>query len=206
MAKVSISNEPLTLDEVKKRLQLASDKDEHDEDVELMIVSVRQEAEKVCGPIINTTKTFYLDKFPGGQEMEWWDGVREGAISANEAREIELPAGNVQSVTSVSTYDEADASTEFSSANYIVDLERRRIVLRTGQVWPQVVRAAKGVEVVCVMGWATPADVPQDLKERMKQRCLQLWAERANPLEKRQMLDPWHYGTWVRLEFGRRNL
>ena len=207
MAKPDMSAEPLTLDEVKKRLQLASDKSDHDEDIELLIVAVREEAEQVCGPIIDTTKTFYLDQFPGGDpDLGWWDGIREGCMLASEAREIEVPPGHLQSVTSIKTYDEADNGTTFAASNYFVDADHGRIALRTGCAWPAVTRSANGIEVVCQMGWAEPAEVPRDLKEAMLRRCLQLWAERQDPLDKKQSLNPYHYGQYVRVKFGTRNL
>lgn len=200
-----ISDEPLTLDEVKYALSLAADKDDHDAEVERMVIEVRQEAEKLCGiPIIATSKTIYLDQFPGGQDLPWWDGVRDGPVSANEVREIELPPGELRSVTSLTTYDDSDDGTVMSSDNYYVDIERNRIVLRSGQAWPTVARVANGIKIIAAMGWATADDVPSDMKARMKERLRQLWTGRGDPTTK-LTITPWFYGQYAQIHFGRRN-
>jgi hypothetical protein len=203
----NIDAEPLTLDEIKKAIHISAALNDHDTDLEHLIMSVRAEAEKLCGsPIIATTKTTYLDRFPVGEDLEWWDGVRDGCITANEKREIELPPGKLRSVASLTTYDDSDNATVMSSDGYFVDTEMNRIVLRAGYVWPTVARVANGIKIVAEMGWATPADVPYDLKERMMERLAVRWRHRNDSTGKTNKIDWLFYGPYTQLKFGTRNL
>lgn len=201
-----IVNEPLTLGEVKRHLNIAIS--DYDTDLGNMIARVRAEAEELCGiPIISQTKTMYLDRFPTGDGgIGWWDGVRDGIVSAGEAREIEIIPGNLQSVTSLTTYDDSDDPTVMSSNNYYVDLARNRIVLRDGQSWPVVSRVAQGIVIVLLMGWATPSVVPGDLKERLKERIAQRWHARPESTEAQLKIGSGFYGKYARPKLGRRNL
>jgi uncharacterized phiE125 gp8 family phage protein len=73
----------------------------------------------------------------------------------------------LQSVTSVTAYDDSDQASVFLAANYIVDLEREpgRLVLRNGAVWPSATRAANAIEIVFVAGYGDAADaVPEALQ------------------------------------------
>lgn len=201
-----ISDEPIGLDEAKYWLSLAADKDDHDAEIERMVIEVRQEAEKLCGiPIIATAKTFYFDQFPGGEELGWWDGVRDGAVTANESREIELPPGTLRSVTSLTTYDDDDNATVMSADDYFVDTERNRIVLRSGAAWPTVARVANGIKIIAAMGWADRDSVPSDLKSRMKERLLLRWRGRGDGAVD-LTITPWFYGQYAQIKFGRSNL
>jgi hypothetical protein len=198
------SSEPLTLGEVKHHLGIQVTKTEHDTDLGNLITRTRADAERLCGiPIIDQAITYTLDKFPSGRAGDWWDGEREGALGADEANELELPPGNLQSVTSVTTYDDADAGTVFSSDNYFADLVTNRIVLRSGQAWPYVARVANGIVIVLQMGWPDQASVPQDLKERIKEHIALRWHHRNDMKEVQVHSD--FYGTWVRRRVGARN-
>ena len=200
-----IANEPLTLGDVKKHLTIPTATSDHDDDLENLIVRVREEAERLTGiPIVSQSKTVTLNAFPGGGDLPWWDGVREGAISALESGEIELPPGNLQSITSLTTYDDSDAATVMSSANYFVDTVRNRIVLRNGQAWPSVTRVANGVVIVALMGWATPSVVPEGLKERLKERVAQRWQARPESSGETLSIDSSFYAPWVRRKLGQR--
>lgn len=210
-----LAGEPLTLNEVKEHLRIKSTDVNHDNDLGNLIQRTREEAERLTGLYIKTTTvTEFLNKFPSGGELPWWDGVREGAISALEVGEIELPSGNLQSVTSVTTYDDSDVGTVFAAANYFVDTSRNRIVLRNGQSWPVPTRAANGVELIYVMGWPDPASVPGSLKELLKERISQRWVARKESRITGRTdaagtgieIDSSFYGIWVRKTIGERNL
>jgi len=204
---VDIANEPLTLGEVKQHLNIATGITDHDTDLGNMIARVREEAETLTGlPIVSQSKTITLDEFPSGGDLEWWDGVRNGMVGSEEVRAIQLPAGNLQSVTSVTTYDDSDNATVLSSSNYFVDTVKNRIVLRSGQTWPTVNRVAGGIVIVAVMGWATPSAVPGDLKERMKERIAQRFRARGDSTAEGLRISSSFYGPWVRRNIGRRNL
>ena len=80
---------------------------------------------------------------------------------------IELPRPPLQSVTSLTVYDDADAASVVAASTYFVDSDREpgRIVLRSGKTWPTVGRVAGGVEVVYVAGYGAATGVPQTIRQ-----------------------------------------
>jgi hypothetical protein len=178
---VDISDEPLTLGEVKAHLGIKAAETGHDSTLEGWIARVREEAERLTGrPIVSQTKSLTLDRFPAMPEgvNEWWDGVRDGPVSMFQPSEIQLPEGNLQSVSAVTTYNDSDAATVMDAGDYFVDTTHNRIVARTGVTWPTVLRVANGIIITYVAGYATPSVVPGDLKARMLERIKMRWEAR----------------------------
>lgn len=108
--------------------------------------------------MINTTFQMIMDCWPVGERNdEWWDGVREGAITELEARTIELPTAPLISVTHIKTYDEAGVATTFAPSNYFVDSSGRkpRIGLKSSASWPIPGRTLAGIEIEFVAGYGT---------------------------------------------------
>lgn len=203
---IDIANEPLTLGEVKTHLNIPTGITDHDTDLGNIIQRTREEAERLIGaPIVNQSKTVTLDQFPTGGAVQWWDGVRDGVIGPGEFRQIQLPPGNLQSVTSLTTYDDSDTATVIASSSYFVDTVRNRIVLRDGNVWPVVDRVANGIVIVIQVGYATPSAVPGDLKERLIERIAQRWKARGENNREALRIDSSFYGSWVRRRIGSRN-
>jgi len=99
-----------------------------------------------------------------------WALVLDTFPSANE---IMLPKGDVQSVTSVTTYDEADDSSVFTTDGYRVDTYGDRITLVDGYSWPSDLRAHNGVIVTYVAGYG---DEPEDVPGGIRQAILMLVA------------------------------
>jgi hypothetical protein len=161
-----IDDEPITLAETK--LYLRVDHSVDDNLISALIVAARQAAEsETRRAIVGRTETYYLDAWPGKQP-EWFDGYREGPVTEGLSKRIDLPYGPLRSVTSVKTYDDADAATVFASSNYFVNTERAQIVLRNGKIWPAATRTAQAIEVVYVTGYAAPANVPREIKLGLK--------------------------------------
>lgn len=82
-----------------------------------------------------------------------------------------LPFPPLQSVTSVTYYDEDGASAVFASSNYLVDAvgEPGCIVLKTNKSWPTVtLQETNGVVVRFVAGYGVAADVPEAIKAAIK--------------------------------------
>lgn len=77
---------------------------------------------------------------------------------------LALPRPPLQSVTSITYYDEDGNGTVFSSSNYLVDTDSQpgRIVLKTGYTWPSTtLQAANGVRIRYVAGYGDADDVPE---------------------------------------------
>lgn len=134
--------------------------------------------------LIDSTWTLTMDCLPT-RRGPWWDGVREGAVTElhSAADTIELPRWPLQSVTSITFYDDEDNPTVVDSAIYYVDTATRpgRAVLRYGEVWPTIVlRPAAGVEAAFVAGYGDAASaVPEPLKEAVRMMVAYLFEHRG---------------------------
>ncbi len=158
--------EPVSLAEAKAQMRV--DTSDDDTLISSLIVAARQAAEEhTRRALVNQTWRLSLDRFPA-RPLNWWDGVRQGANVPGTAAAIELPRPPLQSVTSLTTYDDADTASVMAAAGYFVDSdgEPGRVVLRAGNTWPTVERVAGGVEVLFVAGYgASAADVPQAIRQ-----------------------------------------
>jgi len=163
------ATEPLTLAETKTYLRV----DVADEDAYIsgLIATARMWVEKRIGrALITQTWEYVLDAWPGSVANGWWDGAVQKPVTGSSRRAVELPLPPLQSVTFVQTYDDADQITVFEASNYLVDATRipGRLVLRTGQVWPSVTRAANGIEIRFIAGYGgTAADVPGTFRQAL---------------------------------------
>lgn len=159
--------EAVSVAELRGHLRL----DTEDDDTQLarMIEAARLIIESETSLALTTqTWDFFLDDFPVSREKDWWDGVREGAITSEKSRYIVLPIAPLASVTQISTFDQSDNETVFSSANYYVDTNRRpgRVALRAGATWPVWTRETNGFKCTYTAGYGSAAtDVPADLRQ-----------------------------------------
>src|SRR5438445_1990943 len=100
----------ITLSDAKVFLRVDNTSD--DTLITSLISAVRQFAEGATRRVfITQTWDLWLDRFPSDQRSsQWWDGVREGALSEifKTKRFIDLPYPPLQSVTYLNTYDESD--------------------------------------------------------------------------------------------------
>lgn len=90
------------------------------------------------------------------------------------ANEMPLPmAAPLQSVTSVKYYDEDGTQQTLATSVYDVDTLARpgTVVLKPNQSWPSVQSDRRNgrVEIVYVAGWDAPEDVPERIKQGIKQ-------------------------------------
>ncbi len=133
-------------------------------------------ATKVCEDLtgrafVSQPWDLWMDRFPSSSKGsdDWWDGTREGYIPSilGCPGQIELPIAPLVSVTSITTYDLADAATVFSSSGYFVDTmsEPPRIALKSGYSWPTSLRGINAIAIRCVFGYGTSDDVPQAIKQ-----------------------------------------
>ena len=170
------SVEPVTAAEL--RAQLAETADGlPDAQANALIAEARELIEQMTGlALITQTWRMALDHWPAGREV-WWDGVRQMAISEiylpNSIRAVHLPRYPLQSVDTVTVFDDAgnDAAVNIA-ATFDIDAYRRpgRMVLRNGATWPIALRKSNAIEIEYTAGFgATASTVPATLKRAVKQ-------------------------------------
>lgn len=182
---VAPTSEPVTVDDLKDQSRIGND----DESYFLagLISGARETVEHMTRrAILTQTRVLKLDEFP-----------------PNAGQVIELPGGNIQSVTSVAYNDADNASQTLSASVYDTDFGTTtgtgRISLAAGQSWPGTGDAGLNVTVTYVAGWATAAAVPASLKRAILLLASQSYRDReafdqnsmaANPAFT-AMIAPW---------------
>ena len=144
------TQEPLSYAEAKAFLRLPDNTDEAW--VMGLVTAARSKVEQDTGLMLLTqTWDLSFDAFPS-------DAIRP-------------PCCPLQSVTSVTTVSSAGASSVLASSNYLVDIASwpPRIALSDTGDWPSDLRAAQGITIRLVAGYATPALIPEPLKLAMQQ-------------------------------------
>lgn len=172
--------EPLTLAEAKIHLRVSSTDD--DGLITSLITAVRLLAEEFTRRAFVTQGwKLWLDAFPQ-QDDVLWEGLREGPTNLLVSRFITLPRPPLQSVTSVTSYDESNTGTVFAASHYFVDTASQpgRLALRNGESWPVPARATNGIAVDYVAGYGNAEDVPQALKAGMLVHLAHLYENRGD--------------------------
>jgi hypothetical protein len=162
--------DPITVDEVKAHLRILN----NNEDALLLqyIQAATLAFERFTNrKLITQTLEAFLDEFPDGRGDRWFTGVVEGTPqSTGISSEVSLLLSllPVQSVTQLSTFDDADNETVFPLTEYRVDVNDldlwARISLREGSVWPSDLRPTSGIKVAYVAGYGDMDAVPQDIQ------------------------------------------
>lgn len=116
--------------------------------------------------LVTRTMRLTMDTPP---DEPWRAGFKVGIKTTKIDRAIELPYPPLQAVTSIVTYDDADAATTFGASNYFVDTASApgRVVLRKDAVWPsEADRTANAIEITYTAGYgATMGLVPEGIRQ-----------------------------------------
>lgn len=159
-----------------------------DAEADDFITEARQYVEEMTGlALITQSWRMAIDQWPNQREP-WWDGVREGAITelygGKYTGDLSLPRYPLQSVDSITVYDEDGNSTSVTVANvFDVDTYRTpgRITLKRGQAWPVALRANNAIEIVYTAGYGNAAsDVPAALVAGVKRMAGALYTDRGD--------------------------
>lgn len=191
--------EPVTLLEAKRHARI--ELDDEDALVSSLIVAARQWAENYTGrAFVAQVWQLWLDDAPGADD-ETAFGVSD--LCRSDCRSLVLPRGPLLSVDSVQTFDESDAATVWNASNYYVDTAREpgRLVLRSGAVWPVLLRSANGMMIQYRAGYGADASaVPEAIKTAILQLVARWYEHRGEtgsgedgivPLTVRVALDPY---------------
>ena len=160
---VAAASEPITLAELKEQLRIESSTTEDDTFLTGLIVSSREAVEAILGKVlINQTVVAKLDEFPKDDYFE-------------------LPTPPVSSVTSITYFDEDNASQTFSSASYSLNdyCDPDRIVRNTDVDWPATYDRWDAITVTYQSGFANAAAVPSSIKTVVKMLAAETYEQRG---------------------------
>lgn len=141
--------EPVSLAELKLHLRI--DHSDEDEYLKAILLVARERVEDFTArALLTQTWRICLDLFPSGDF-------------------IELPYGNLQSVTSLKYKDSDGVETTIAeTTEYLVETngtDRGRIVLPYGESWPSFTAyPSQPISIVFVCGWTKATDVPSAIK------------------------------------------
>ena len=171
--KTAPTTRALTLNSLKDKLYIVAD-DSYDTHLLTLIDGAVLWAEQyLCRKLITQTWYVYLDKWPGGNA-------------------IEVPFGDLQSVTAVKYTDSDEVQSTMSSAEYLVDTDSvpGRIVLGYGESWPSVTLSPSNpIEVEFLTGYGDDVgDIPMPIQHAIKQLCSQHY-EHRQPQEITNMIN-----------------
>lgn len=161
-----------------------------DEDtlITALIKAVTERLETETGLKFITQKwDIYYDHFPSKPVDDWWDGVRDGALSQlyTSSDTIDLPFGRLNSIAAFKTIDESDTEYTFAASNYSLDTTGPfgRIGLKIGQVWPQtILKPFNGIKIEeATFGFgATYLSVPEAIQQAIKMTVAKLYENRGD--------------------------
>lgn len=158
---------PVSLAEVKAQLRLdAADETEHTYLTGLLEAATAMAEVETGLCLMEQTWRLTFDGFPvSNEDTEWWDGVREGALSMlQEPAPVQLPKGPVMSVENVKVYAPDDTETTLQNTVYRLSAGGR-VVLRQNQQWPTRLRPFDGCSIEYKTGHASAAVVPRDIRQ-----------------------------------------
>ncbi len=174
--------EPVTVSEAKAWLRI--DGDSEDTLLNQLITAARTSAEQfIRGSIITQTRKLALDLTASRFGDCLGEGVYDLPVSAlygGLPNSVELPAGPVQSVTSVKTYDLTNTESTYSADNYFVDTAGDRLTLNYGAYWPTSLRPTASCAITYVTGYGnTSSDVPEPIKRAILIHVASLYEQRG---------------------------
>lgn len=189
--------EPVTLAEAKSHLRLDDALD--DADVSRLIQAAREYVEEACWRgLITQSWELVRPTFAGDDTLELGSrGISYGEpnpFTFTRPRQgtgqlpwIELPRGQLQSVTSVKYIDGAGVQQTLAVTEYSVDTVNvpGRIRVEYGKTWPITRSQWDAVRIVYVVGWANAAAVPSALKQAMLILIATMYEYRTDEISER---------------------
>ena len=172
------TEEPLTIGEANAHLRLDTADDEAM--VYSLLTTARLKVEQDTGrALVSQTWDFY------------WDDVPHGASFL-------LPKAPLQSITSITSYNDAGTGAVLNSTNYVVDAvsEPGRVLLSATGAWPSDVRDYNAFVVRAVCGYGAASAVPRPLVQAMLLLMGSLYEHRE------QVLITQFAGQFIEVPFG----
>tara|TARA_R110000744_G_scaffold49636_3_gene107806 strand:+ start:3891 stop:4553 length:663 start_codon:yes stop_codon:yes gene_type:complete len=164
------STDVISSNEVKTQLRIATSDSTHD----TLIGVCRDAAIAIAKEVLNRsliqrTLILNLDYINNDQDgLPDREGITVGPYLSYKKRQVYLPFSPLVSVTHVKTYNDSDEATTMATSTYYVDTssEIGRVVLRTGETWPDMLRVANALEIKYVAGYGSAvATVPTSIRQ-----------------------------------------
>tara|TARA_R110000824_G_scaffold97450_2_gene232932 strand:- start:499 stop:1161 length:663 start_codon:yes stop_codon:yes gene_type:complete len=160
----------ITLDEIKRQLRIATSDTTYNDLLVVIQSAVTEIAKQYLNrSLLNRTLKLSLDTVPYQEDiLPNTEGITTGPYLTQRKREVSLPFSPVVSVTHVKTYDDDDTATTMATSKYYVDTASAigRVVLRTGETWPDMLRVANSMEITYVAGYGTAAaNTPEPIRQ-----------------------------------------
>lgn len=188
--------EPVSVTEAKQFMRI--DIEDDDDLIADLILAARAMAEEYTRrKFITTGITLTLDSLPKRKTNDWWDGVREGhqSMLVSDADSIKLPFPPAISVTSITSYNDANSASVFSSSAYRLDTAGGVVCLNDGYSWPDDLRNKNALSIVYTCGYgSTPASVPSPIRHAIKMIVASLYENRTcfdMPVAAKAALSPY---------------
>jgi uncharacterized phiE125 gp8 family phage protein len=149
------TSEPISIDDLMLHLRIDDDESLLVDDLTALIISARETVETITRrQLLTATWDYYLDAFPGGKT-------------------IDLPFGNLQTVTHIKYTDSSDVQTTMTvTTEYLVQTNGEglgRIVLPYGETWPSFTENTNNPIVIrYVCGWTLDTLIPGNLRLAVK--------------------------------------
>ena len=160
----------ISINEIKNQLRIANTDSTHDTMLAVCQSAATEMAKNYLQrSLINRTLTLFLDNVPYADDIfPDVEGITTGPYLTYRKREIKLPFSPLGSVSHVKTYDDDDTATTLAASKYYVDTagDMGRVVLRTGETWPDMLRVANALEIKYVAGYgANSGTVPDPIRQ-----------------------------------------
>jgi hypothetical protein len=184
------ATEPLTVDEMKRRLHI--DQDDENSDIGDHIQQAREYAENFCQRALITQKwDLFLDEFPKTSFVSYltnWpmndqyvppiqEAPRGYTIRLNGSA-FEIPFPPLQSVDSIKYFDSTGVEQTLDPSQYMVDIASEPGMVAPITAWPTTQNRMNAVKVSFTAGYGAPSDVPASIRTWMKQRVGALFENR----------------------------
>ncbi len=156
--------EVISLTDLKAYLKI--DGTDEDTILGLLLAAATDLAEAYCKrAFITQTLKMTLDRFPYNAIEPMLSGVYHMPRGYGGAEYVELMRPPLLTVTSITTYNESNTSSVFSSSGYSLDIQAGVVYLNTGYTWPVSLRNKAAVEIIYTAGYgATAALVPDAIR------------------------------------------
>jgi hypothetical protein len=197
--------EPITLGELREFLRLEESVETENDTLRDLIAEARVWCEEYTQRrFITQTVTQTLDFWPG-QFVTRGALPDEGRISdykSGPARYVELIEGPVQSITSVTLYDDVGGNATWNAANYRLASQnggRARLALADGAAWPSATRRTDAIEILYDVGYgSSKTDVPPPIIRTIKSLAAHWYENREAydaPRNVKDTLKPYRFVT-----------